>query len=127
MRVLLRELAGLFEAAPQIIGWSPEKGFKFQIVGHPGGKYKVYAKGGRGKEHLSKSTHVTGWIEKGLGDRWYWNDGLRRSGSEDRRGSKTWEEAAYGLLKRRHRRLVTKGKRYKGSDPEKVTIDFLNL
>ena len=130
MKNLVREIEDLFEAAPVFMpsksGFEAGKGgFEFRAAGQRSGKWAVYARGGSGKKRLAKSTKISGWIRQGAGDRWFWNDGLGRSGSEDRRGSDEWVEAAQGLLNRYHRRMTTKGKRFQASPTDDMDdIDF---
>ena len=130
MKNLVREIEDLFEAAPLFMPTKSgfergKKGFEFRAVGQPGkNKWAIYARGGTGKKRFPKSTKVGGWIYQGVGDRWFWNDGLGRSGSEDKRGSDEWVEAAQGLLNRYHRRMLTKGKRFKSPAMDMGDIDF---
>ena len=131
MKNLVREIKDLFEAAPLFMpsksGFERgKKGFEFRAVEVPGkNRWAVYARGGSGKERLPKSTKISGFIFQGIGGRWFWNDGLNRSGSEDRRGSDEWVKASQGLLDRYHRRMKTKGKRFKASSVDDMgDIDF---
>ena len=99
----------------------------------PEWRWKVWARGGKGKARLSTASRLRGFIYKSSSIKspktgrpvWFWNDGTGRRAGIDRTGSDNWLLAAQNLHDRHYRHMATAGRRYSADhDLDLEDLDF---